>query len=154
RQGKRSIVFLNKADRFSEGDSGAVLAKLRERLRGLIASSDVVAGAAAPRPMPVRVQRADGSSATELEALPPDLAALRRRIAQILEREGSELRAGNLLLRAHLLSRKAQDQLSIERDQAAKEVIEKFQWITAGTVFVNPFPALELVANGAVQFQM
>ena len=33
-------------------------------------------------------------------------------------------------------------------------MIEKFQWITAGTVFANPFPALELVANGAVQFQM
>ena len=64
------------------------------------------------------------------------------------------LRAGNLLLRAHLLSRKAQDQLALERDERARDVIEKFQWVTAGTVFANPFPALELVANGAVQFQM
>ena len=39
------------------------------------------------------------------------------RIARILKREGDTLRAGNLLLRAHLLSRKAQDQLSKERDQ-------------------------------------
>src|SRR4029077_14522226 len=76
------------------------------------------------------------------------------RIAQILQSEGETLREGNLLLRAHLLSRKAQDQLVIERDQTAKDVIEKFQWITAGTVFANPFPALELVANGAVQLQM
>jgi uncharacterized protein len=53
-----------------------------------------------------------------------------------------------------LLSRKAQDQLAIERDLRARDVIEKFQWITAGTVFANPFPALELLANGAVQFQM
>ena len=53
-----------------------------------------------------------------------------------------------------MLSRKAQDQLAKERDERAKDVIEKFQWITAGTVFANPFPALELVANGAVQFQM
>ena len=58
------------------------------------------------------------------------------------------------MLRAHLLSRKAQDQLAKERDERARDVIEKFQWITAGTVFANPFPALELVANGAVQFQM
>ena len=42
----------------------------------------------------------------------------------------------------------------MERDLRARDVIEKFQWITAGTVFANPFPALELVANGAVQFQM
>jgi small GTP-binding protein len=154
RQGKRSIVFFNKSDRFTEADSAAILAKLRERLRGLVPPADVVAGAAAPRPVTVRVQRPDGSTGTELQPQPPELAALRGRIAQILEKEGNTLRAGNLLLRAHLLSRKAQDQLAIERDQTAKEVIEKFQWITAGTVFANPFPALELVANGAVQIQM
>jgi small GTP-binding protein len=154
RLGKRSIVFLNKTDRFPEADKAAVLAKLRERLRGLVSTVDVVAGAASPRPMPIRVQRQDGSIANELEAQPPELQALRDRIAQILQKEGNTIRAGNLLLRAHLLSRKAQDQLATERDQAADQVIEKFQWITAGTVFANPFPALELVANGAVQFQM
>ena len=53
-----------------------------------------------------------------------------------------------------MLTRKAQDQLSLERDRRAEDVVEKFQWITAGTVFANPFPALELVANGAVQLQM
>jgi small GTP-binding protein len=154
RQGKRSIVFYNKTDRFTDADSAAILAKLRERLRGLVAPSDIVAGAAAPRAIPVHTQRPDGSTETVLEAQSPELAALRARIAQILQGEGDALRAGNLLLRAHLLSRKAQDQLVIERDRAAQAVIEKFQWITAGTVFANPFPALELVANGAVQFQM
>ncbi len=120
RQGKRSIVVLNKTDRFTEADSAAILAKLRERLRGLVPADDVVAGAAAPRPMPVRVQRADGSIETVLEAQPPELARPARRIAQILQREGDTLRAGNLLLRAHLLSRKAQDQLAMERDRAGQ----------------------------------
>ncbi len=154
RQGKRSIVLLNKADRFPDADRDAILAKLRERLRGSVAPEDIIAGAAAPRPMPVRVRREDGTIATVLEAQPPELDALRARIAQVLRREGDVLRAGNLLLRAHLLSRKAQDQLSKERDQRAEEVIEKFQWITAATSFTNPFPALELLASGAVQFQM
>jgi uncharacterized protein (DUF697 family) len=154
RQGKRSIVLLNKSDRFSDTDRDAILAKLRERLRGLVPPEDVIAGAAAPRPMPVRVRREDGTTETILEAQPPDLESLRTQIGRILKREGDELRAGNLLLRAHLLSRKAQDQLSRERDQRAEEVIEKFQWITAATSFTNPFPALELLASGAVQFQM
>jgi small GTP-binding protein len=154
RQGKRSLVFFNKTDRFTNEDRDAILAKVRERLRGLVAPEDVVAGAAAPRPTAVRTVRSDGTSATILEEQPPDLTALRSRIAQILKREGEALHAGNLLLRAHLLSRKAQDQLSKERDQKAQDVIDKFQWITAATVFTNPFPALELVAGGAVQFQM
>jgi uncharacterized protein len=154
RQGKRSIVLLNKSDRFTEVDREAILSKLRERLRGLVPPDDVIAGAAAPRPMPVRVQRPDGTTETVLEVQLPDLDALRARVAQVLKREGDVLRAGNLLLRAHLLSRKAQDQLSRERDERAEEVIERFQWITAATSFTNPFPALELLASGAVQYQM
>jgi small GTP-binding protein len=154
RQGKRSIVFFNKTDRFSESDSATILAKLKERLRGLVPAEDIVSGAASPRPMTVRVEQPDGSVETRLESPPADLAALRNRVARIVEREAETLRAGNLLLRAHLLTRKAQDQLSNERDRRAEDVVEKFQWITAGTVFANPFPALELVANGAVQLQM
>ncbi len=154
RQGKRSIVALNKIDRFTEADASAILEKIKERLRGLVPAEDVVAVAAAPRPLITRTLRPDGTTETVLEQQPPVLDALRLRIARILDREGEVLRAGNLLLRAHLLSRKAQDQLAEERDQRARELIEKFQWITAGTVFANPFPALELIANGAVQFQM
>lgn len=154
RQGKRSIVLLNKSDRFPDADREAILTKLRDRLRGLVSPEDVIAGAAAPRPMAVRVRRDDGTTETLLEQQPPELEALRSRIAQVLHREGDTLRAGNLLLRAHLLSRKAQDQLSAERDRRAEDVIERFQWITAATSFTNPFPALELLASGAVQFQM
>ena len=55
RQGKRSIVVLNKTDRFTDSRSAAILAKLRERLRGLVPADDVVAVAASPRPMPVRL---------------------------------------------------------------------------------------------------
>jgi hypothetical protein len=120
-------VVLNKTDRLIDADRDAILAKLRERLRGLVGADGVVSCAAAPRPLAVRVQRPDGSIETTLEEQPPDLAALRARIAEILQQEGDTLRAGNLLLRAHLLSRKAQDQLAKERDLRARDVIEKFQ---------------------------
>jgi small GTP-binding protein len=154
RQGKRAIVIFNNQDRFTEPDRDAVLDKLRERLSGVVPAQDVVAVSADPRPIPVRIKQADGTIETVDEPQPPEISALRERIAVILKREGEALRAGNLLLRAHLLSRKAQDQLSQERDRRAQAVVERFQWITAATVFANPFPALDLLANGAVQFQM
>jgi uncharacterized protein (DUF697 family) len=154
RQGKRSIVVLNKKDRFLDADREAILAKLRERLNGIVPPADVIAVAAAPRAVPVRTVRSDGSVEIEYEAEPPDLGPLRDRIAATLDREGDALRAGNLLLRAHLLSKSAQDQVSLERDAKARAVIDKFQWITAGTVFTNPIPALDLMATGAVQYQM
>lgn len=154
KQGKRSIVALNKKDRFLDEDREAILAKLRERLAGIVPAADVIAVAAAPRPMPVRLKGADGSMETVFEVQPPDLGDLEDRIAAILRREGDALRAGNLLLRAHLVSRTAQEQLNRERRIRAKAVVDKFQWITAGTVFTNPIPALDLMATGAVQFQM
>jgi uncharacterized protein (DUF697 family) len=154
RQGKRSIVVLNKKDRFPDADLAAILAKLRERLGGIVAPADVVAIAAAPRPIPVRIKQADGSETTIQEPQTPDLKPLLKRIEAILPREGDSLRAGNLLLRAHLLSKGAQDQLSLQRRREAIAVIERHQWVTAGAVFANPIPAFDLMATGAVQFQM
>ncbi len=154
RQGKRSIVVLNKQDRLLDEDRRAILAKLRERLRGVVAPEDVVSVSAAPRPTVVQVQHADGSIGTILERDEPAIEALEDRIEAVLAREGDALRAGNLLLRAHLIGRKAQDHLARERDERAKAVVDRFQWITAATVFTNPIPALDLMATGAVQFQM
>ena len=154
RQGKRSIVILNKVDRLVDADREAILAKLRERLVGLVPPEDVVSVSARPRPIPLRVQNADGSVTTVLEAEEPDVNALRARIAALLAREGDTLRAGNLLLRAHLINEQARAQVSGERDQRADAVIDKFQWMTAATVFANPIPALDLMAAGAVQYQM
>lgn len=154
KQGKRSIVVVNKKDRFTPEDAAAILKKVRERLAGIVPAADIVAVAANPRPTPLKVRAADGTTQTVLEVEPPDLGALEDRIAAVLAREGDTLRAGNLLLRAHLLSKSAQQQLTSERRERAQAVIDRFQWITAGTVFANPIPALDLMATGAVQFQM
>ena len=100
RQGKRSIVVFNKTDRFTDTDSAAILAKLKERLRGLVPADDIVAAAAAPRPLPVRMQRRTVRPRPCSRNSHPTLTALRARIGQVLDREGETLRAGNLLLRA------------------------------------------------------
>lgn len=154
RQGKRSIVVLNKTDRLLDDDRDAILDKLRERLAGIVPAEDVVAVAASPRPTPVRLAGVAGPGETLYEPNPPDIEALRERVAAVLDREGDALRAGNLLLRAHLLGTKARDQISSERERRAQEVVDRFQWITAAAVFANPIPALDLMAAGAVQFQM
>jgi hypothetical protein len=154
KQGKRSIVVLNKSDWFTDQDRAAILAKLRERLSGLLANADIVTAAAAPRPMAVRVKQPDGTEVTVLESQEPELTALLRRVEAILKREGDSLRAGNLLLRAHLLSKAAQEEMQSQRRAQARGVIDRYQWVTAGAVFANPIPAFDLMATGAVQFQM
>jgi small GTP-binding protein len=154
REGKRLIVALNKKDRLTEEDRAAILAKLRERLSDLVPSQDVVAIAADPSPVTVRVRRPDGTTETALEEEPPDLEGLESRILAILQREGDVLRAGNLLLRARRLERAERARIAAERRQRATAIIERHQWIAAATAFANPILALGPMAAGAVQLRM
>ncbi len=154
REGKRAIVALNKKDRLSDQDRADILGRLRERLAGLIPSGDVVAIAAAPSPVTVRVRRPDGTTETTLEEEPPDLEALEARVAAILAREGQSLRAGNLLLKARRLERAERARVAAERKKKAQAIIERHQWLAAVTAFANPVLALGPMAAGAVQLRM
>ncbi|WP_165071491.1 YcjF family protein [Paludisphaera rhizosphaerae] len=154
RLGKRSIVVLNKKDRFPEADVAAILAKLRERLDGVVKPRDVVAIAAAPRPMPVRVVAADGTSETVYEIQEPDIQPLRDGVARVLSNEGNLLRVANLLIKTTLLGREAESTLDAERRLKSEELIDHYQWVTAAKVFANPVPALNLVQGAAVQLDL
>ena len=154
RLGKRSIVVFNKKDRFPDADVAAILAKLKERLDGAIKPEDVVAVAAAPRPLPVRIMKANGESETVHEVQEPDVQPLRDRIARVLANEGDLLRVANLLIKTRILGREAESTLDAERRLKSDELIDHYQWVTATKVFANPVPALNLVQGAAVQLDL
>ncbi len=154
RRGKRLIVALNKKDRFTDEDREAVIAKLRERLAGVVAVDDVVSVAALPAPFQVRVRTADGATETVLEKNAPDLEALECRVAAVIKSEGPALRAGNILLRARLRERAARIEIARHRRERATAIIDRHQWLAAATAFANPVLALGPMAVGAVQLRM
>jgi small GTP-binding protein len=154
RLGKRLMVVLNKKDRFTEEDRAAIRAKLRERLEGIIAPEDLVAVAADPSPVSVRVRKPDGGLEAVLEVEPPNLEELEDRVAAVLEREGEALRAGNLLLQARLREQAQRDRLARQRHDRAAAVIERHQWLAAVTALVNPVLVLGPMAAGAIQMRM
>ncbi len=154
RQGKRLVVALNKKDLFAAQDGAAIRAKVRERLAGLVSPEDVVCVAADPRPVTVRIRRLDGTEETVLEYEAPDLAELDERIEAILATEAGTLRAGNLLLRSHRLRKAARDRAARERRERAEKIIERYQWVAAAATVAIPIPQLDLMATGAVEYQM
>jgi uncharacterized protein len=154
RQGKRLIVTLNKKDRFTDEDRGSVMTRLRERLTGVVPAQDIVAVAAAPAPFLVRTQRPDGRSEIVMEQDPPDLNDLESRVAEVVEREGGTLRAGNLLLRARLREQAEQLAIAQERRIDVNAIIVRHQWVAAVTAFANPVLAFGPMAVGAVQLRM
>ncbi|MBW4680370.1 MAG: DUF697 domain-containing protein [Microcoleus vaginatus WJT46-NPBG5] len=144
--GKRSIVVLNKTDLYPEQDREAILARLRERVRGFVAAMDVVAIAANPQ----AVELENG----QILEPDPDIMPLIRRMAAILRAEGEDLVADNILLQSQRLGEEARRLIDAQRRRQAEKIVERFQWIGAGVIAVTPLPVVDLLATAAVNAQM
>ncbi len=144
--GKRSLLILNKTDLYTEEDQQVILARLRERVRGFINASDIVAIAA--NPQPVELEKG------EIFQSEPDIMPLIRRMAAVLRAEGEDLVADNILLQSQRLGEEARRLLDAQRRRQAERVVERFQWIGAGVIAVTPLPVVDLLAAAAVNAQM
>ncbi len=144
--GKRSLLVLNKSDLYTEEEREIILARLRERVRGFIASLDVVAVAADPQV----VQLGNGQTVQpEVEIMP-----LIRRLAAVLRSEGEDLVADNILLQSQKLGEEARRILDQQRRRQAEKIVDRFQWIGAGVIAVTPLPVVDVLATVAVNAQM
>lgn len=146
RIGKRSLVVLNKRDRYTDEEMEAILAALRRRLSGVVAPEDVVAVAANPAP----ANLPDG----EVLQPEPDVMPAIRRMAAILRSEGEDLIADNMLLQSQRLGAKARKLIDAQRRRQAEKIVERYQWIGAGAIAVTPLPGVDLLAAAAVNAQM
>lgn len=144
--GKRSLLILNKTDLYTETDKETILARLRERVRGFISTSDVVAIAANPQPVQLETE--------EIFEPEPDVMPLIRRMAAVLRAEGEDLVADNILLQSQRLGEEARRLLDAQRRRQAEKIVERFQWIGAGVISVTPLPVVDLLATAAVNAQM
>ncbi|MBD1921307.1 DUF697 domain-containing protein [Microcoleus sp. FACHB-831] len=144
--GKRSLLILNKTDLYTEEDKETILARLRERVRGFIATLDVVAIAA--NPQSVELETGDTLQPD------PDVMPLIRRMAAVLRAEGEDLVADNILLQSQRLGEEARRLLDAQRRRQAEKIVERFQWIGAGVIAVTPLPVVDLLATAAVNAQM
>ncbi len=144
--GKRSLVILNKSDLYLDGDRELIVARLRERVRGIISPADVIAVSA--NPQSVRLE--DGSTLTP----DPDIMSLIQRMAAVLRTEGEDLLADNILLQSQRLADKARELIDAQRRGQAEKIVDRFQWIGAGVVAATPLPVVDMLAAAAVNAQM
>ncbi len=146
RLGKRSLLVLNKADRYTPAEQDTLLARLRQRVEGIIAYEDVLLASAQPAP----VLAANGQT-----LLPTaKIKALRDRIHAILIAEGRLLYLDNALLQSEQLQSAAKAAYARQLEAAAERIIQRYQWVVAAAVFANPLPAVDLLATAAINAQM
>lgn len=144
--GKRSLLVLNKTDLYTDTDKETILARLRQRVRGFIATMDVVAITANPQ-----AAQLENGAIIQPDA---DIMPLIRRLAAVLRAEGEDLVADNILLQSQRLGEEARRLIDVQRKRQAEKVVERFQWIGAGVIAVTPLPVVDLLATAAVNAQM
>ena len=143
--GKRLLLVLNKCDLLGQQQEQRLLQVLRQRCAPQLPPEDVIPASSAPPRL-----------ATAPEAPPPlpEVAALVRRLVQVLRLEGDELMADNILLQSRHLSVDTEAVLTNQRQRASRTIIERYAWIGGGIIALTPLPGLDLLGAAAVNAQM
>jgi hypothetical protein len=147
---KPIILVFNKIDLYTPAQRQRIFEVLRdERLPHVIGPQDVVMTAADPLEREVVYENADGTTRTEWRRPQPDVAALKARILEVLDREGKALVALNAsLFAADTSDRVANVRLRL-RERYANRAIWGFAMTKALAVAGNPVPVLD-VGGGLV----
>lgn len=144
------LLALNKADRYTERETEALLTRLRERAAGIVHPEDVVAISAQPTPLRQVQVAADGSESEGLVARKPEIDPLRARLLAIVEREGPTLAALNASLFAGRVADQVGRRIAEARGELAGRLIRQYCLIKAVAVALNPIPVADLLAAGTL----
>ncbi len=139
--GKRFILVFNKIDRYTAADRELIIQKLRERV-----GEDLVAIAA--QPQPIRLPNG------ETVQPKPEILPLLRQMVSILRAEGEDLLADNILLQAQQLGENVRQMIDDQRLIQVNKLVDRFQWIGAGVIWITPLPVVDLLATAVVNAQM
>ncbi len=140
------VLVLNKSDRYTGEERSALLEKLKQRTTNLIDAENVVAASAQPQRRRVIRINAEGEETESVQLLPPNLAAVKERIAALLDRDGRTISALNAGLMASEMSDQLGKRLIEVRAEVANTLVHTYSLTKGVAVGLNPIPVADLVA--------
>uniref|UniRef100_A0A8J7VQP0 GTP-binding protein n=1 Tax=Coralloluteibacterium stylophorae TaxID=1776034 RepID=A0A8J7VQP0_9GAMM len=147
--GRPLLLVLNKADRYTDAERAALLARLGEHAAGRVRREHIVPAMAAPAPERVLRETPQGEQVVERER-GADVEALRRAILTLMEREGRSFAALNAALAAGRLSDAVGARLIALRRAAADRIVHAYCLAKGVAVALNPVPVADLLAAAAL----
>ncbi|MDQ3707277.1 MAG: GTP-binding protein [Chloroflexota bacterium] len=151
---KRIIVALNKADWLSEPDLVRLTEQIREQLKGLVRSEDIVSVRALDTTRPRTRVMPDGTEIEETVPVPADITPLAERLLSIVEKDGRDLLLTNLLLQSNSLLANVRTQMKQTLDKRAHEIVSKYMWEAGAAAAIIPIPVLDLAAGAGLSLKM
>ncbi len=97
---------------------------------------------------------ADGREQEEAVEQAADISPLALRIMAIVQQDGRDLLAANLLLQARGLAADAREQIQSTLDRRAEQTVERAMWQAAAAAALSPLPLLDVAASLAISTNM
>ena len=146
---KPILLVFNKTDLYPDCDRNAIHQALQNvEMRKLISPQEIVLTSAEPKPMKVRLQYSDGRDSQEVWEQPqPDVQSLKQRILDLLNTEGKELLAVNVL-RSLLEIQNAVTQRHVQKLQASTAIAALVFIAEAIGILISPSRWLDGLISG------
>jgi GTPase len=152
--GKPILLVFNKVDRYPTIDRLAIHAKIRdERVKEILSPDEIILVAAAPITAHA-TEGLDGGMDIIQQLGTPQVAALKSRIIEILQREGKSLAALNAMLAADRIQQQLIDRKMDSRAEAANDIIWQSVMAKAIAIAINPITAADLITGAAIDISM
>ncbi len=151
---KRVLLCLNKADWITENDRKVLVEQLKELLKGMIRSEDIIVVQSGEVVRKVTRVLPDGTEVEEQKKEPPDISALSEHIQKVTEKEGKDLLLANLLLRSKMLVVSARERVRAHMDKRAGEVVDSHMWQAGGMAALAPGFGADLFVTSVVVTKM
>lgn len=152
--GKPIILVFNKVDQYPEADRMAIYQKIRdERVRELVTPLEIVMAAASPL-VKTAVRRPDGSRGLQVRPGDAQVAELKVKILEILQREGKALVALNTMLFADNVNEQLVQRKLMIREQNANELIWKAVMTKAVAIALNPITVVDILSSIVIDISL
>lgn len=143
------LLVFNKQDQYMTEERTIILQSLQQRFSG-----HVLAISASPLPIKVRKHLADGSTQEGMEQPTPNIQQLVEQLTVILAQQTPQLVCATTWRKSLFLKTQARSCLNSIRRDRCLPIVEQNQWIAGAAAFVNPLPALDILATLAITGQM
>ena len=143
---KKIIIVLNKCDLRSTRDNDIILENIKNITSSIKNNISVIKTIAVTR-------NTTNRNLEEIKQL-PEVSNLFKEIIYILDTNGEELLADNILFRSKKLGIKSKEFISLQRNLTSNKLISKYIWITSGVILLNPLPVVDFLTTTSVNVQM
>ena len=147
-------LVLNQQDRFTDDDRQSLLDQINLQVTPLKPLNSVYGISTAPSPLTIRRHLANGEIETTQEVLPPQCEPFLKDFTQTCEKQYSTAHHGVIWRHCQQIQQQAHQRWQVDRRDHALLLIEKAQWLAAGTAMVNPVANLDLLAAVAINGQL